>query len=100
MSAPKLTEAQVAQVRKFANARVNSERFASPPDEPLSYHWRPKLAGRLVHNAGDPPEGYADHRQANEAARRYRDGCRAYLATLGRERDDAMTTHPDSDRRG
>jgi len=25
---------------------------------------------------------------------------RAYLATLGRERDDAMTTHPDSDRRG
>lgn len=28
------------------------------------------------------------------------DYCRAYLTTLDRERDDAMTTHPDSDRRG
>lgn len=103
-ASPKLTEAQVGYLRRLATG----ERIYFSRDDEVAWlsggrHdyirdpdiWALRDAGFLVRKDDGDTEcgrGPLDWDEASEAGR-------AYLATLDRERDDAMTTHPDSDRR-
>jgi hypothetical protein len=94
MSAPKLTEAQVLRVMSdWSSAWEMAECLGH---KEITSHFLRALFKVLDGLCAD---GRAEYGRANNAYRQTASG-RAYLATLDRERDDAMTTHPDSDRRG
>jgi len=76
----RIPEEYQALLKKFAFGRVTCQRrLRSPDDHPqFEEYFVPRLAGHNVRLSGEGP-GYATQDEAKNAARRYRDLCRAAL---------------------
>jgi hypothetical protein len=68
------------KAQRFAHGRVTVAWVMAPPDEGFETRWKPKVCGEFVRNDGDPPHGFKTADEAREAAKRYRESCRAFVA--------------------
>lgn len=59
----------------FAKARSGAQRWAAPPEEFLGERWRPTLGGRLVRPDDMPEHGYLTRKDAESAAKEFKNGC-------------------------
>lgn len=81
MGEVKLSEAQKVLARKFVAARASSAVLCDGPEAGFRPRHYPRLAGEFVRPTGSPTNGYGTREAAIEAARKFKDECRAALAS-------------------
>lgn len=69
------------KAKMFAKARLGVDRCSAPPEQGLADRYKPKLGRSVVRWHGEPEHGYLTYAEALQAAREYRDACRAMLNT-------------------